>query len=370
MSCEPERQLPLLPAKVLEELQSRGARREQAIGDHGSEFARRLVAGSGYSENYASTLARAMEGMARSTGAASLTDFVRKPDVVAAALRSQPQAHTRHTYFLAVDHFLRLHPEAFPPGARQRLRGEILKGFPGRLVPQPHLEDRDLGGSKEQVRVRPPLHLQLAEQIVLAAQESASPRESARDVCLLALLFWSGLPSGCVVTLLWQQVVQLFEEEQELGWFEAAVRGRAHRIVVHRSAIERLRDHWRVSGEPTHGPVFARVGGSLPLSDAWAKSVVDKALVAAGMPPVDRRHLHAPFALWLLDRDMEKGRVARGFGYPRVRELENLVRFVEEAQAQRRSTEALILANYRTIAEPAPFDVLHSPLASSGTPWG
>ena len=81
------------------------------------------------------------------------------------------------------------------------------------------------------------------------------------------------------------------------------------------------------------------------------------------MEPVDRRHLRAPFALWLLGRGWDEREVAQACGDKRTRSLMALVEPVREGHRQVEKEEFLDLASRRG-AESLRFRGL-SPLAEA-----
>ncbi len=267
--------------------------------------------------------------------------FVQAPSRVVEGIERLSKRAARRKLHLAIGYFLDLNGEILPPGTAARLE-TALDEFPARVTARPDLMDRDLGGSVKRVRPAPPFTAADAERLFRIVEETAPDTRRARDRVLMTLHLWSGFAPRHLVELRWEGVLPTLTVDHEFPRVPTSIRGREYPIVVHRRAIAALEQYWRASGEPPRGPIFLHTNRSGKSTTArYLGDVVKEYLADVQLSGVDRRRLNAPFAQALLDRDWDDKAVAEAFGYQRVRDLQEHVRSVEEAQAQRRSVEWL-----------------------------
>ena len=132
-------------------------------------------------------------------------------------------------------------------------------------------------------------------------------------------------------------------DEVESAWLETDRGPRP--IAFHKAASVALAELWVAEGRPFTGAVF--VGSRRPRAALTDRGIAD--LLAgwvndAGFPHLDRRHMRAPFARWLLAvQGWDELRVRDAVGYERLRDLRKLILGLEEASAQIQSTEILVL---------------------------
>ena len=218
----------------------------------------------------------------------------------------------------------------------------------GRVSPSDQHVDGALGGSTKAVRPRPPCSFDDGDRIITtAAVGEGLPGVRLRDVGLAALHLRTGLKPKWIAALRWDEVTEFTApagNEVESIWLETD-RG-PKLIVFHGTAIKALSELWVAEGRPATGPVFVRSRRPrTALTDRGITEVLARSVERAGFPPLDRRHMRAPFARWLLVvQGWDELRVRDAMGYERVRDLRNLVRGLEEAAAQIRGTDALILS--------------------------
>ena len=289
----------------------------------------------------ARTLRRHLQAAIAAAGVLSPFAFVQRPDLVVPAIERLYTHGARRALHPAIRYFLDMNANTLPSGATARCEAAFDR-FPGRMVPQLHLVDRDLGGSDKRVRRAPPFAAGDAERLFRITEEDAAPARRARDRALMALHCWSGFKPGQIGELRWEAVLPAFVSEDQFPRVPTSIKGRVYPIVVDRHAITALEAHWRASGEPPRGTTFLQTTRSGKLTTAsHLRHVVAGYLGDAELGGVDRRRLNAPFALSLRDRGWDEKVVADAFGYQRVRSLREHIRPVEEARAQRQSVEWL-----------------------------
>lgn len=187
-----------------------------------------------------------------------------------------------------------------------------------------------------------------ADRLIEAAKHDADPWRAQRNVALVALLCWSGLPPGTIRPMRWESVCQWDTGPDGSMRVRRDVRGQMRALIVGAPAVERLQAFWRACGKPPAGPIFRRAP-DVPhaLNDGTAKYILQAACREADLRVIDRRHLRAPDALSLLDEGWDSRALALAFGYKRSREVLELIRPVEELRAQVRTTEQLTLERSR-----------------------
>lgn len=294
---------------------------------------------------------RHMQAMVKQSVADSVRSFVSDPKLVVAALLAKPLNGTRRVRHLVVRHFLNEFGDELGASIVERCHQGIEDGLPGRSAPRRHLVDRNLGGSTQRVRTRPPFDLLSADRMIAEAAKQPASRTRLRDVALVALHVRSTLTPHMIMTRRWGQCLNLNSADEVARLRIEGPEGSVM-AAVHEDPIAALNALWRSAGEPRDGWVFRPLGVSTRhLSPEHAADVIAKYSAAIGLPRQDRRHLRAPFALWLLDRGWDQREVARACGLGRIRSLESMLGPLREVREQLRATEFLDVARGHPIVE-------------------
>ena len=330
------------------------------------EFEQRLQTHVGLEASTARNLRGMLQAMMQQSGQAGPVDFVQRPQLVVRGLERFALASTRNAGFRSLHHFLRLFESEIGPQVGTACMAEIESAFAGRVAPKEHLVDLNLGGSTKRVRRRVPFTLVDAERLLAAVGRDRSAWRTERDETLVALHIWSGLPPHSIRNLRWESIAWEPEPDASLR-VEAVVRRRPATLLVGERAVSHLRAFWRANGQPASGPVLRRVPDTpFPVSDPAASYIVRTACERAGFGGIDRRHLRAPYALWLREQGWDSYVLAQLFGYRRSRDLLEAVRPVEELRAQIESSELLTLSAAREVEA----DTLEAALADPHSPGG
>ena len=335
------RQLSLFPDPDARPDESTGWTARQRGRQELADFEQRLQAEAGLAAASAADLRRQLQAAIDAAGEPRPSTFVQQPDRVIAGIKRRSTRPARLTLHRTIKYFLELNAAQLPPNTGARLE-TALEAFPGRVVPKPHLVDRDLGGSVKRVRRAPPFTAVDAERLCHLVEETAPIRRCGRDGALVALHCWSGFAPGKFGELRWEAMLGALASEDRFPRVPTAIRGQPYPIVVDRRAVAALEAYWRRSGEPTRGPIFPHTNRSgRPTTTNHLGYVMGEYLAAAGLRGVDRRRLNAPFARLLLDQGWDAKAVAEAFGYQRLRSLQEKVRPLEEIRAQHQAGEWL-----------------------------
>ena len=306
-------------------------------------FSERLAQQHGLADSTAGVQSRHLASMVRFTSSGTVARFLRAPKATVAEVRRATREGTRRGRHLAVLNYAEICADSLPLGTLQSLDAEFDR-LPGRVSPAPHLVDRSLGGSKKQRRPRTVFLWDDGERLMRWSAPAAGERSAnlVRDHALVSIHVRSSLAPEETRGLDWAQVLPVLTSASEVEWL--LLGNGHHRRAVHLAAIQALRVLHVAVGEPRLGPVFSAVGrpGSA-LSASGIVNTLRRATMAVGFPTVDRRHLRAPFGVWLLQRGWDEITVRDAMGYGRVRDLRAALRPVEEVLAQIRSREVLVL---------------------------
>lgn len=341
-------QLPLFDVEAADGRSGQGVSEMVALPIELAAYQEALTRHLGLAPSTAEVQSRHLAAMVKSTGVGSVRALLTDGCLTVDAIRKPHREATRRARHLAVMDYLNLCGSGLEPSIVMATKSAIESLFAGRTTPRPHLVDRQLGGSVKEVRRRPPFGWLDGERLIEAARSGKGRGEPLRDAALLALHVRSGLPSSLVPQLEWQLVRPLMDDGGEMHAYAADIRGRRYELAITSDAVDALRSWWRVLGMPLRGPVF--ITSRRPprrLSASQVSDIVRACCLGAGLPAIDRRRLRAPFARWLLNRGWGRRAVADAFGYERVRELDDLIRYLNEALAQVQLNEVLVM----TVAE-------------------
>jgi integrase len=238
-------------------------------------------------------------------GPANLVELSEQPDLCARILRepggaSHDQVSRCHQ---ALADFLRLTFDADLAGQRLeaievQLIARRIKGW--------YQAERVAGGRRTREESRRLMFGTDLLALTEAAGEEKSGERALRDRCLVALLCWSGLRTGEIVSLLWEQM--LWEDPRPDDPFTAWVRcsrdGRQLTVPVHRRAAEPLALLYamtkRIMNRQPEGRVFRTLRGPYaPLGYRSLREILDEALAKRELRAT-RGDLLAAFADYLM----------------------------------------------------------------------
>jgi integrase len=238
-------------------------------------------------------------------GPADLVELSEQPDLCGRILRepggaSHDQASRCH---LALADFLGLTLNA-------ELAGQRLEAIEVQLIARRikgwYQAERVVGGRRTREESRRLLVGTDLLALTEAAGEGKNGERALRDRCLVALLCWSGLGTGEIVSLSWEQM--LWEDPRPDSPFTAWVRcsrdGRQLSLPVHRRAAEPLSLLYamtkRIMNRQPEGRVFRALRGPYePLGYRSAKEILDEALAKKELRAT-RGDLLAAFADYLM----------------------------------------------------------------------
>lgn len=312
------------------------------------EYVRRVIRVIGNREATARTSSRVLAAMVRSAGAGSLRRFVLQPDAVVAALR-RGRREIQQDRHLAIDDYLELFHDDLSAGVEAACRSAIERAFGGRTRVRSDLVDRHFAGSTKQVRRRAPLTWLDGDRLISAA--SGIRRSTARrDVGLMATHLRTSLAPNEILKLGWEDLVAVLDARDELTVASGPNATGAREFAIHQDAVTTLRRLWIAAGQPPTGPVFTTARRPYRrLSPGHTASLVCHCAEASGLPHLDRRHLRWQFLWFLRQQGWSDLRLRDLFGYDRVAEVGRVLRRFEEAAAQRRSLELLVLPQHPAI---------------------
>ncbi len=316
--------------------------RNRGIGEECDEFAEALVAVLGLAPSSAMVSSRFLAAMVRESGAPTLSAFFDDPELIVKGLRAASRAKNRRERYRAACDYLEV--TNAPLDHRERVSAAIEREFGGRSSPRADLIDLKLGGDPKEVRTRLYPSWEDGDQMVQSARAAIQPAKSMRDGALVALHVRSGLPTGLIERLDWSSVAPLMMSAPELSRMRLEFKGRIVAFAIHADAVALLELWWRSAGMPETGPVFTTLRRPhRRLSGSAVRGLILTPALAVGLPSLDRRLLRAAFA-WRLKQDgWSDISIRDGLGYARVRELDRLIRPLEERAAQIAATEFLVL---------------------------
>ena len=292
----------------------------------------------------------------RASGAPGAAWLVSHPAEAARAIRLQPQRGSRQGRLRALELFAQFHLGETGAG---EFVSSLEQELPRRLRPRDGFLGIDVGGSSKLVRRRVPFLYDDGLRLLGTAKEVARADCASRDVALAAMHVRSTLRSQDILALDWDSVVTLLEDvtADEIGRLNIVVDGRAVPSAVMPEAREALRVLWDSRRRPRADAVF--VSARQPrarLSRDYAGQLLSEAATEAGFTGLDRRWMRAPLVFHLRRvRGWGRLELRDACGLKAVKEVERMLRFMEELTAQMRATEATFLPELPT-REAAPRD--------------
>ena len=224
-----------------------------------------------------------------------------------------------------------------------RVREQILSG----LYPRPergrswYVLPRSVGGSRLHNRQRPILSEADLKKIV-----SASPKgDTIQKKALRATYLWSGITSGELATIKWEQLELLEPSDEHL--FCAVIhdiprRRRLISIPVAEEArpyLQSLLVGASPPGLPPSGPMFPSPrGGSLPIHYDTVRAIIRLAVSAAGLPDCDDIAFKRAYAAILKQRGLNDYAVRDALGVESMDTVDRLLSRHESEAAQRAVT--------------------------------
>ena len=260
------RQLSLFPDPDARPDESTGWTARQRGRQELADFEQRLQAEAGLAAASAADLRRQLQAAIDAAGEPRPSTFVQQPDRVIAGIKRRSTRPARLTLHRTIKYFLELNAAQLPPNTGARLE-TALEAFPGRVVPKPHLVDRDLGGSVKRVRRAPPFTAVDAERLCHLVEETAPIRRCGRDGALVALHCWSGFAPGKFGELRWEAMLGALASEDRFPRVPTAIRGQPylwgtnirssnkHGVLVSSADRGCRPPAWKAGGNPHRGLV-------------------------------------------------------------------------------------------------------------------
>ena len=282
-----------------------------------------------------------LRAMVRASGAPGAAWLVSHPAEAARAIRLHPQRGSRQGRLRALELFAQFHLEETEAGEFQPALEQEL---PRRLRPRDAFLNINVGDSPKLVRRRVPFLYDDGPRLLDAAKKVARKDCASRDVALAAMHVRFTLRPKDILALEWDSAVTLLEDAapDEISRLNIVAAGRSVSAVVMPEAREALRIYWNSRGQPRAGALFvsARRPGSRLARD-YAGQLLRGAASEAGFVGLDRRWMRAPLVFYLR-RVKGWGRLELrdACGLKAVKEVDRMLRFIEELTAQMRAVEA------------------------------